>query len=108
MSRSGCAVLPQFFAEYMAFGIYYIQNEVEDRTSDLLSTKKERVISQFCTEWGKKESKGELEKHKTHRLGTQKSWELNNVWDKFSMEANQECQVLWEWAWQYLKEQTVF
>lgn len=65
MSRSGCAVLPQFFAEYMAFGIYYIQNEVEDRTSDLLSTKKERVISQFCTEWGKKESKGELEKQNT-------------------------------------------
>lgn len=42
MSRSGSTVLPQLFAEYMAFGIYYIQDEIEDRTSDLLKTKKKK------------------------------------------------------------------
>lgn len=47
MSRSGCAVLPQLFAEYVAFGIYYIQDEVEDRTSDLLSTKKKGSSPSF-------------------------------------------------------------
>lgn len=45
MSRSGSTVLPQLFAEYMAFSIYYIQDEIEDRTSDLLKTRNERVIS---------------------------------------------------------------
>lgn len=47
MSRSAVTVLPQLFAEYMAFGIYYIQGEIEDRTSDLLKTRNKKVTSQF-------------------------------------------------------------
>lgn len=50
MSRSDCAVLPQLFAEYVAFSIHYVQDEIEDRTSDLLSTRKERLLSQLCME----------------------------------------------------------
>ena len=73
MSKSGCTVLPQLFAEYMAFGIYYIQDEIEDRTSDLLKTEKEMVTSQFCIEQSRDTKKGEREKHKTHRWDTQVS-----------------------------------
>lgn len=30
MIKSGHTVFPQLFAEYMAFGIFYIQDEIED------------------------------------------------------------------------------
>lgn len=42
MIKSGHTVFLQLFAEYMAFDICYIQDEIEDRTSDLLKTKKKR------------------------------------------------------------------
>lgn len=45
MSWSDPAVLPQLFAEYVAFGIHYVQDEIENRTSDLLSTREEQVLS---------------------------------------------------------------
>lgn len=48
MSRSDVTVLPQLFAEYMALSIYYIQDEIEDRTTDLLKTRNKRVTSLFC------------------------------------------------------------
>lgn len=48
MISSGATVLPQLFAEYMALSIYYIQDEIEDRTSNLLKTRNKRVTSQFC------------------------------------------------------------
>lgn len=45
MCCSVCTVLPQLSAEHMAFSIYYIQDEVEDRTSILLKTKKRKAHS---------------------------------------------------------------
>lgn len=48
MGRSGLTVLPQLFAEYMAFSIYYIQDEIEGRTRDLLkATKKKESYPSF-------------------------------------------------------------
>lgn len=52
MSRSDVTVLPQLFAEYMALSIYYIQDEIEDRTTDLLKTRNKRVTSLFCIKVG--------------------------------------------------------